>query len=92
MQNTTTQNNKLLFGYPVLGIWYWCTDQTIVQKILAARTERDARDGAIFAGYLKILPVFLMVLPGVIGYVLFQDRIGDDNDATLMVIDRKSVV
>jgi SSS family solute:Na+ symporter len=77
---------SILFGYPVLGIWYWCTDQTIVQKILAARTEKDGRDGAIFAGFLKILPVFLMVLPGVIGYVLFKDKIGDDNDATLMVM------
>jgi len=77
---------SILFGYPILGIWYWCTDQTIVQKILAAKTEKDGRDGAIFAGFLKILPVFLMVLPGVIGYVLFQERIGDDNDATLMVM------
>ena len=77
---------SILFGYPVLGIWYWCTDQTIVQKILSAKTEKDGRDGAIFAGYLKILPVFVMVLPGVIAYVLFQDKIGDDNDATLMVL------
>jgi SSS family solute:Na+ symporter len=77
---------SILFGYPVLGIWYWCTDQTIVQKILSAKTEKDGRDGAIFAGYLKILPVFLMVFPGVIGYVLFKDKIGDDNDATLMVM------
>ena len=77
---------SILFGYPILGIWYWCTDQTIVQKILAAKTEKDGRDGAIFAGFLKILPVFVMVLPGVIGYVLFQDKIGDDNDATLMVM------
>jgi SSS family solute:Na+ symporter len=77
---------SILFGYPVLGIWYWCTDQTIVQKVLAAKTEKDGRDGAIFAGYLKILPVFLMVLPGVIGYVLFKDQIGTDNDATLMVM------
>ncbi len=77
---------SILFGYPVLGIWYWCTDQTIVQKVLAARSEKDGRNGAIFAGFLKILPVFLMVLPGVIGYVLFQDKIGEDNDATLMVM------
>ncbi len=77
---------SILFGYPILGIWYWCTDQTIVQKVLAAKTERDGRNGAIFAGFLKILPVFLMVLPGVIAYVLFQDKIGDDNDATLMVM------
>ncbi|HKK17788.1 MAG TPA: sodium/solute symporter, partial [Opitutales bacterium] len=77
---------SILFGYPVLGIWYWCTDQTIVQKILSAKTEKDGRDGAIFAGFLKILPVFLMVLPGVIGYVLFKDKIGDDNDSTLMIM------
>ena len=77
---------SILFGYPVLGIWYWCTDQTIVQKILSAKTEKDGRDGAIFAGYLKILPVFLMVLPGVIGYVLFKDKIGADSDSTLMVM------
>jgi SSS family solute:Na+ symporter len=77
---------SIVFGYPILGIWYWCTDQTIVQKVLAAKTEKDGRDGAIFAGYLKILPVFLMVLPGVIGYVLFKETIGTDNDATLMVM------
>ncbi|MBI9018276.1 MAG: hypothetical protein JEZ07_13555 [Phycisphaerae bacterium] len=76
----------IMAGYPVLGIWYWCTDQTIVQKVLAAKTEKDGRDGAIFAGFLKILPVFLMVLPGVIGYVLYKDIIGDDNDKTLMVM------
>ena len=77
---------SILFGYPILGIWYWCTDQTIVQKILSAKSEKDGRDGAIFAGFLKILPVFLMVLPGVIAYVLFRDKIGDDNDRTLMVM------
>ena len=77
---------SILFGYPVLGIWYWCTDQTIVQKILSAKTEKDGRDGAIFAGFLKILPVFLMVLPGVMAYVLFREKIGTDNDATLMIM------
>lgn len=77
---------SILFGYPVLGIWYWCTDQTIVQKALSAKTEKDARNGAIFAGYLKLLPVFLMVLPGVIGYVLFKETIGDDSKTTLTVM------
>ncbi|MFC1652956.1 sodium/solute symporter [Planctomycetota bacterium] len=77
---------SILFGYPVLGIWYWCADQTIVQKVLSAKTEKDGRDGAIFAGYLKILPVFLMVLPGCIAYVLFKDKIGDNNNTTLMVM------
>ena len=46
-------------GYPVLGIWYWCTDQTIVQRVLGAKTERDAQLGPFFAGILKILPVFI---------------------------------
>ena len=77
---------SILFGYPVLGIWYWCSDQTIVQKVLAAKTEKDGRDGALFAGFLKILPVFIMVLPGVIGYVLFKEKIADDPNATLMVM------
>jgi len=74
----------MLLGYPVLGIWYWCADQTIVQRVLGARSERDARLGPIFCGFLKILPLFVMVLPGVIGYVLFRDRIGERADAALV--------
>jgi solute:Na+ symporter, SSS family len=65
----------VLVGYPILGIWYWCTDQTIVQNVLAAKTEKDGRAGAIFGGFLKILPVFCMVLPGMIGYVLYKEQI-----------------
>jgi SSS family solute:Na+ symporter len=76
----------MLLGYPIIGIWYWCADQTIVQRVLGARSERDARIGPIFAGFIKVLPVFLMVFPGVIAYVLFRDTIGDDADATLSVL------
>ena len=76
----------MLLGYPVLGIWYWCSDQTIVQRVLGARSEWDAQVGPIFAGFIKVLPVFLMVFPGVIAYVLFRDRIGEDADATLSVL------
>jgi SSS family solute:Na+ symporter len=61
-----------LLGYPILGIWYWCADQTHVQRILGARNTRQAQRGALFAGFLKITPVFLMVFPGVIAYVLWQ--------------------
>jgi SSS family solute:Na+ symporter len=61
----------ILFGAPLLGIWYWCTDQMIVQRTLAARDVTQARRGTILAGYLKILPVFILVLPGVAGRVLF---------------------
>jgi solute:Na+ symporter, SSS family len=80
-----------LLGFPVLGIWYWCTDQTIVQRVLGARTQRDAQQGALFAGLLKILPVFLMVLPGVIGYVLFKDVIGNEARQTFPLMVNKLV-
>lgn len=76
----------VFLGYPVLGIWYWCTDQTIVQRVLGARSQRDAQLGPIFAGYLKFLPMFLLVLPGVIASALFKDRISSDANATLPVL------
>ncbi len=63
----------ILFGAPILGIWYWCTDQMIVQRTLAARGVDDARRATLMAGYLKILPVFILVLPGVAGAILFPD-------------------
>jgi len=63
---------SVLLGYPILGIWYWCADQTHVQRVLGARTLKDGQNGALFAGFLKITPVFLMVFPGIIGYVLMQ--------------------
>lgn len=62
----------VLLGYPILGIWYWCADQTHVQRVLGARSLKDGQNGALFAGFLKITPLFLMVLPGLIGYVLWK--------------------
>ena len=62
----------VLLGYPILGIWYWCADQTHVQRVLGAKNLKAGQNGALFAGFLKITPVFLMVLPGVIGYVLWK--------------------
>lgn len=62
----------IVFGAPILGVWYWCTDQFIVQRILSARNETEARRGAIFAGFLKLLPLFIFVVPGVCAYVLAQ--------------------
>ena len=63
----------VVFGAPILGVWYWCTDQHIVQRVLAAKSEGDARRGTVFAGYLKILPVFIFVLPGMIAAALYSD-------------------
>jgi SSS family solute:Na+ symporter len=62
----------IIFGAPILGIWYWCTDQFIVQRVLAARNITEARKGAIFAGFLKLLPLFIFLIPGVIAYALSQ--------------------
>ncbi len=76
----------VLFGYPVLGVWYWCTDQTIVQRVLGARTQRDAQLGALFAGFLKILPVFIIVFPGTLAYVLYSEQIGDNANQALPVL------
>lgn len=81
----------ILLGYPILGIWYWCTDQTIVQRVLGARSERDAQHGALFAGLLKILPVFLMVLPGTFAYVLFRDTIGTNASQAFPVMINRLV-
>ena len=60
----------ILLGYPVLGIWYWCADQTIVQRVLGAKDENHARVGPLFAGIIKIIPVFIFVLPGLLAYTL----------------------
>jgi SSS family solute:Na+ symporter len=57
---------SVLLGYPVIGIWYWCADQTIVQRVLGAKDENNARIGPLFAGFIKILPVFIFILPGLI--------------------------
>ena len=58
----------LLFGAPILGLWYWCTDQYIVQRTLTARNQTQARRGTIFGAYLKMFPVFLFIVPGMIAY------------------------
>ncbi len=72
----------ILFGAPILGVWYWCTDQFIVQRVLAARNIDQARKGAIFAGYLKLLPLFIFVLPGVVAFALST---GDNPSITFPV-------
>ncbi len=79
----------VFLGYPILGVWYWCTDQTIVQRVLGARTERDAQLGPLLAGFFKILPVFFLVLPGVIAYILFKEVIGTASNQTLPVLINK---
>lgn len=67
----------VFLGYPVLGIWYWCADQTIVQRVLGAKDENHARVGSLFCGFIKILPVFIFVLPGLMAYVLAEKGMFD---------------
>ncbi len=62
----------VLIASPIIGVWYWCTDQYIVQRTLAAKSVDEARRGAIFGGLLKVLPVLIFLVPGMIGYALHQ--------------------
>ena len=55
---------------PIIGLWYWCTDQYIVQRALGAPNERTARRGSIFAAFLKLFPVYLFIIPGLICFAL----------------------
>uniref|UniRef100_A0A6Q2YRZ4 Sodium/glucose cotransporter 2 n=1 Tax=Esox lucius TaxID=8010 RepID=A0A6Q2YRZ4_ESOLU len=66
----------VLFGIAIIGAWYWCSDQVIVQRCLAARSLTHVKAGCILCGYLKLLPMFLMVFPGMISRVLFPDEVG----------------
>jgi solute:Na+ symporter, SSS family len=62
----------MLLCAPIIGLWYWCTDQYIVQRALGAPNQTEARRGTIFAGYLKLLPVFIFIIPGLICWGLIQ--------------------
>ena len=61
------------WAIPCMGIWYWCADQTIVQRVLGAKDENHARIGPLFCALIKILPVFIFVLPGLMFYVIVRD-------------------
>lgn len=81
----------VFLGYPVLGIWYWCADQTIVQRVLGAKDENHARVGPLFCGFIKILPVFIFVMPGLFAYTLAQSG-HLDISALKSVVGGKEVV
>jgi len=91
----------VIFGASIIGFWYWCTDQHIVQRALAAKNLSHARKGTILAGFLKVLPVFMFLIPGMIaaamrakGQVVFTDN----NEAygslvgTLLPVGLKGIV
>ncbi|XP_068823618.1 sodium/myo-inositol cotransporter 2 isoform X4 [Capricornis sumatraensis] len=65
----------ILFGMSIPSLWYWCTDQVIVQRTLAAKNLSHAKGGSLLAAYLKVLPLFIMVFPGMVSRVLFPDEV-----------------
>jgi len=75
----------LVFGYPVMGIWFWCTDQTIVQRVLGARDLRQGQLGCVFLGFLKILVPFLFYIPGIACRILHPDLDTPDKAYITMV-------
>jgi SSS family solute:Na+ symporter len=74
----------IIFGAPIIAFWYWCADHYIVQKILSAKTINDARQGSLLAAFLKIFPIFVLVLPGLIAAALFPEITGDEAYPTLL--------
>ncbi|MGH9844135.1 MAG: sodium:solute symporter [Blastocatellia bacterium] len=76
----------IFFGAPILGIWYWCTDQVIVQRTLSAKTIEHARGGTVLAGFLKILPVFMLVVPGMIARSLYPSEMEADSNSAFPVL------
>jgi len=91
----------VLLGSAIIGFWYWCTDQYIVQRVLSGRDQKQSRRGTLFAGYLKLTPVFIFLIPGMIAYALNQKGIITLNDSdeafpilvkTLLPIGFKGIV
>ncbi|KAB0370096.1 hypothetical protein FD755_018058 [Muntiacus reevesi] len=65
----------LIFGLTIISLWYWCTDQVIVQRCLSAKNMSHVKAGCIMCGYMKLLPMFLMVMPGMISRILFTEKV-----------------
>ncbi len=87
----------ILFGAPILGIWYWCTDQYIVQRILSAKGISAARKGTALAAGLKFFPIFLLIIPGLIAAILYPEVKGDEAytlllSGTLLPVGIKGIV
>ena len=75
-----------LIGSSIIGFWYWCTDQYIVQRVLSGKNQREARRGTIFGAYLKLLPVFLFLIPGMIAFALHQKSLAAGGEGFLPLL------
>ena len=74
----------ILLGAPILGIWYWCSDQYIIQRILSAKGIKDARKGTVLAATLKIFPIFFFIFPGLVAAILYPNIKGDSAYSLLL--------
>jgi SSS family solute:Na+ symporter len=89
---STTPWLGVMLASPIIGLWYWCTDQYIVQRVLTARNLQQARRGTIFAGYLKLAPLFIFLLPGMVAVALYKqgapgfESIGTDPQSAFPVL------
>ncbi len=77
----------LVLGYPVVGVYYWCTDQTIVQRVLGAKNNREGQYGAVFTAALKIIMPFIFLFPGVMCFVLFPN-LADPDQAYMTLVTK----
>lgn len=77
----------IILGYPIMGVWFWCTDQSMVQSVLGAKNLKQGQLGANFTGWLKILDVALFIIPGITCFVLFPD-LADPDEAYMTMVTR----
>lgn len=77
----------IVLGYPVMGVWFWCTDQSMVQSVLGAKSLKQGQLGANFTGWLKILDVALFIIPGITCFVLFPG-LSDPDEAYMTMVTR----
>lgn len=77
----------IILGYPIMGVWFWCTDQSMVQSVLGAKNLKHGQLGANFTGWLKILDVALFIIPGITCLVLFPN-LSDPNEAYMTMVTR----
>ena len=98
MVNLIRDNNDVqypwlgaLIGSAVIGFWYWCTDQFIVQRVLSGKDEKEARRGTILGAYLKLLPVFLFLIPGMIAFAIHQNSVAAGGEGFLPMLANGNV-
>jgi len=77
----------IVLGYPIMGVWFWCTDQSMVQSVLGAKNLKQGQLGANFTGWLKILDVALFIIPGIVCFILFPD-LQDPDEAYMTMVTR----